>query len=84
MAFSRNPHTADGRQSWCKACYAAYKRDLRAIDPAAKRVGNLAADAVNRALARLRDRHREEYEELVDEERAKRGLPLSERRWKAS
>lgn len=63
-AFSPNRHHADGRQSWCRDCHAARRRAKYQRDPSDDRRYN---KAYGRALRALADRHRREFDALLDE-----------------
>lgn len=56
---------ADGRRYWCLVCDREYSR-TRTRPRTTDRM--LRSRAVNRAMARLRDLHRDEYERLLAEE----------------
>ena len=54
---------------------AQYMRVYRATNPAARELNAKAGAARNAARGRLAERHPDEFAELLDEERQKRGLP---------
>lgn len=66
--FHRDRARTDGRQPWCKACERERDRARPRHRQSAMRV--LRTRANNRAMAQLRDRHREEFTALYDNELA--------------
>lgn len=65
--FPPNRYRRDGRQSYCRDCLRLQARERR-LDPAQRlKDGNQAA-AYRRALARLRELHRDDFARLYDEE----------------
>lgn len=70
-AFTRAPSRRDGLTSKCKPCYRAYIREWRRAksSPAVQREA-ASRQAYSRALGRLRDLHRDEFEALLEQERS--------------
>ncbi len=63
----------------CRTFQREYLRSYRKRNPTKYREGKNADNASYRALWRLADMHRSDFERLRDEERAKVGLPAGRR-----
>lgn len=63
--FPPDDRYAAGFQSWCRQCYREYRRGAYRRDPSPD---NNQASAYIRASARLRERHRDEFDKLYQQE----------------
>lgn len=63
----------------CREAAATYRREWRKKSPTKAAANKRASNANYRALWRLADMHRADFEQLRDAERAKVGLPAGRR-----
>lgn len=73
-AFGLRRKSPDGLQGHCKACNRVQIRERRANDPAFLARGTKQAKAYWEALSRLREAHRDEFDQLYAEELTMRGV----------
>lgn len=77
--FSPNASHKTGRQSRCKECCADARRMAYQLDADAREQGRIQNQVISAARRALVQRYPEDYRELLNAERLKRGLDRSQR-----